>query len=204
MSTNPQKNHAASAIDAAALMNLSRPVASSSAPSLIAPLVAMPPPLPPMLAAASMASPQKREPQEEDIINGAFDGNGRSPRRPVINRPVDHPYTDFAAVSDAELRNLDRDNSILNSPTLSHEKRQLMSILKLMPSKVGGVAHNFPAKVRRYRAVTRFMCHISHSRRLYNLLINSSMRLFPTPNSLKSSPGCLMVAASSYSTEMPW
>lgn len=147
MSTNPQKNHAASAIDAAALMNLSHPVASSSAPSLIAPLVAMPPPLPPMLAAASMASPQKREPQEEDIINGAFDGNGRSPRRPVINRPVDHPYTDFAAVSDAELRKLDRDNSILNSPTLSHEKRQLMSILKLMPSKVGGVAHNFPAKL---------------------------------------------------------
>jgi hypothetical protein len=66
-----------------------------------------------------------------------------------MNQPVDHTYTDYAPVSDAELRQLDRDMtySLLNSPTLSPEKKRLMEQLKDMPSKGGG-SQSFPIRVR--------------------------------------------------------
>lgn len=97
-----------------------------------------------------VAVAQKREPSKNDLIQAA------NPRRPCFIRPIDHPYTDYAPVSEAELQQLDQDDSILKSPTLSPEKKILMEALRDMPPKCGSVLP-FPSKVRFIR-YDRFGC----------------------------------------------
>lgn len=69
-------------------------------------------------------------------------------QRHRVNRPVDHTYTDYAVISDDELRRLDQDSSVLSSPALSLEKKRLLGKLKEMPCRsAGGVTQSFPSKV---------------------------------------------------------
>jgi hypothetical protein len=93
-------------------------------------------------AAATAGVTQKREPQAHDVF-----APESVDRRQGINRPIDHDYTDFAPISDDEVRMLDVDRTILKSPGLSPEKKRLLKILKDMPTKTGGLAHAFPSKV---------------------------------------------------------
>jgi hypothetical protein len=68
-------------------------------------------------------------------------------RHPCTNRPIDHTYTDYSLISDAELREVDQDSSVLLSPLLSAEKKALMLKLKDMPCKNAGATQSFPSKV---------------------------------------------------------
>lgn len=66
----------------------------------------------------------------------------------IVPRTVDHTYTDYASVSDAELRKLDRDMSLsmLRSVDLTPEKKKLLEQLNEMPYKSGG-SQSFPIRV---------------------------------------------------------
>jgi hypothetical protein len=85
--------------------------------------------------------------------------------RPRINRPVDHTYTDYAMISDDELRSLDQDSSVLSSPALRLEKKRLLGKLKEMPSRsAGGVTQSFPSKVNlQSKLMSLFMYNMSGS-----------------------------------------
>jgi hypothetical protein len=81
-------------------------------------------------------------------IDCSTDGHLHVPRRtPCINRPIDHTYTDYAPISDDNLRRLDFDDSILNDSCLCPEKKRLMEMLREKISKNGGLAQAFPSKV---------------------------------------------------------
>ena len=67
-------------------------------------------------------------------------------RRPLVNRPIDHSYTDYAPVSESELKQLDADSSILKSPTLSPQKKRLLEQLRGIEFK-SWASVSFPAKV---------------------------------------------------------
>ena len=79
----------------------------------------------------------------------AQDNNAKVAPARLVNRPVDHTYTDYAPISDFELQQLDRDMtySMLKSPTLSPEKKKLLEALRDMPSKSGN-SQSFPTRVR--------------------------------------------------------
>jgi hypothetical protein len=125
-------------------MMLSAPSVLATASSTVPFLASMP-----MVAAPWAAISDNREPDQLSMdctANGKLRASPPPARRPCINMPVDHSYIDYASVSDAELHQLDQDSSILSSPTLSPEKRQLMEALMEMPSKAGGTTMAFPSK----------------------------------------------------------
>lgn len=76
------------------------------------------------------------------------DSSPASTRHLIVKRPIDHAYTDYAPISDDELKQLDIDDSMLNCPTLSPKKRSLLMLLRDMPTKSGAAAQSFPSKVR--------------------------------------------------------
>ena len=135
LSSFPAAMHNASAAtELAAMHRFMMDAASTSHPAFARPHLAN--------HAPPMSVAQKREPlKNEDLVQAA------NPRRPCFNRPIDHPYTDYAPVSDAELQRLDQNDSILYWPTLSPEKKNLMKALRDMPSKCGSM-QPFPSKVR--------------------------------------------------------
>lgn len=96
----------------------------------------------------SIAGPMIAAQTSQRLISDMLDGNLSASRRPCINRPIDHDYTDYAPISESELKQLDEDDSILNSPTLSPQKKRLLEQLRRMESKSGVLAQSFPAKVR--------------------------------------------------------
>jgi hypothetical protein len=83
-------------------------------------------------------------------LDCSTDGHLRAPpprMRPSVNRPIDHTYTDFAPISDVELRRLDFDVNIFNDPKLSPEKKRLMEMLRKKISRTGCLVSSFPPKV---------------------------------------------------------
>jgi hypothetical protein len=100
------------------------------------------------VAAKYAAASADHEEGDEDE-DGKLHSSESPPKRrhPCINRPVDHTYTDYASITDAELRRMDQDSSVLDSPSLSPEKKRLMLKLKAIPSKTGGASQSFPSKV---------------------------------------------------------
>jgi hypothetical protein len=97
------------------------------------------------------SSPENKAAIEESAAATKKRAQGNDAK--VAARPVDHTYTDYAPVSDAELRQLDRDMtfSMLKSPTLSAEKKKLLETLRDMPSKPGN-SQSFP--IRLYEVVS--------------------------------------------------
>lgn len=89
-------------------------------------------------------------------LDCSTDGHLRAPpprMRPSVNRPLDHTYTDFAPISDVELRMLDFDVNIFNDPQSSPEKKRLMEMLRTKISRTGCLVSSFPPKVRFIGAV---------------------------------------------------
>lgn len=116
-------------------------------PPTLAPasLVALPAAFGPMMQYRDMAPAAVARPLSNITADGSLHSDGR---KPILNRAVDHTYTDYAPVSEEELRELDQICTVVNDLNkYSPEKRRLMQKLFEMPISGSGRIQSFPRRV---------------------------------------------------------
>ena len=129
-------------------------------------------------AAATAAAELEKEIQESERNGeeeeGDDDAEGRDGKPAAVKSEnakgmlVDHTYTNYAILSDKELRLLDENSSLLPEPKSEDERmvreklRGMSCTYGPMKKSAGGVVQPFPGKVSLFHHILQFFCKSFH------------------------------------------